>query len=215
MNKSLEHILNKFKPELSRRGGTEIHAINRTIMAQTLGELGFKEGAEVGVAEGYHAKVLFDKIPGLKLHCIDIWEQYPGYSEYKDIDTVYSGALERLKGHDCKFIKKFSMDAVKEYKDGSLDFVYIDAAHDFKNVADDICEWSKKVKIGGIVFGHDYKRWIPGKSRHVVDVKDVVGAYMYAHRVAPWFVLTNDVVDPNFGPDSAGWMFVRTEGQLV
>jgi hypothetical protein len=55
MSETLDYILEKFKPELSPRGGTEIHQINRTIMAQTLGELGFKEGAEVGVAEGYHA----------------------------------------------------------------------------------------------------------------------------------------------------------------
>lgn len=214
MNDTLQHILDKFKPELSRRGGTEIHQINRTIMAQTLGELGFSEGAEIGVAEGYHAKVLFDSIPGLKLHCVDIWEMYPGYSEYKNIDTVYAEAQERLKDHNCQFIKKFSMDAVKDFKDGSLDFVYIDAAHDFKSVADDLCEWSKKVKIGGIVFGHDFKH-SSQRSRNRVYVKDVVPGYTYGHLINPWFVLTNDTKDPNFGFDNPGWMFVRMEGQLV
>lgn len=214
MNKTLEYILEKFKPELVQRGGSQIRRINRTIMAQTLGELGFKEGAEIGVAEGYHAKVLFDSIPGLKLHCVDIWEQYPGYSEYKNIDDVFEEAKKRLKDYDCQIIKKFSMDAVKDFEDASLDFVYIDSAHDFKSVAEDICEWSKKVKIGGIVFGHDFKH-SSQRSRHRTYVKDVVPGYMYGHLVKPWFELANDIKDPSFGFDNPGWMFVRMEGQLV
>ena len=183
-------------------------------MAQTLGELGFTEGAEIGVAEGVHAKVLFDNIPGLKLACVDAWEHYPGYDEYENIDDVYRQAQQRLKDYDCQLIKKFSMDAVKDFKDESLDFVYIDGAHDFKSVADDICEWTKKVKIDGVVFGHDYKRTgKPGRPR--VDVKDVVPAYMYSHAIIPWFVLTNDIYDHPGGWSNPGWMFVRIEGQLV
>lgn len=214
MNSTLEYLIKKFNPLISRRGGTEIHQINRTIMAGILGELGFKEGAEIGVAEGYHAKILCDNCPGLKLHCIDIWEKYPGYNEYQHIKQIYKGALKLLKSHNTIFIKKFSMDAVKQFADNSLDFVYIDGAHDFKNVADDICEWSKKVKVGGIVFGHDYKR-SSGRSRFKNDVKDVVDAYMYAHGIAPWFVLTNDIKDPHFGPDNPGWLFVRQDTDSI
>ena len=107
------------------------------------------------------------------------------------------------------------MDATADFADGSLDFVYIDGAHDFKNVACDICEWSKKVRVGGIVFGHDYKRSIPGKSKYPVDVKDVVQAYMYSQGIRPWFVLTNDIRDPKFGRDNPGWMFVRTESDRI
>ena len=48
------------------------------------------------------------------------------------------------------------MDAVKDFKDESLDFVYIDANHGYESTKEDIREWSKKVKKGGIVSGHDY-----------------------------------------------------------
>ena len=48
------------------------------------------------------------------------------------------------------------MDAVKDFADRSLDFVYIDANHEPQFVEEDIREWSKKVKVGGIVSGHDY-----------------------------------------------------------
>lgn len=219
VNKTLEFLINKFKPEIQKRGGTEIHGVSRTIMAQTLGELGFKEGVEVGVAQGWHAEILCKENPGVKLHCVDVWDQIPGYKEYeKTIDIFYKEAQENLAKFNAPLIRKYSMDAVKDFADNSLDFVYIDGAHDFKNVAMDICEWSKKVKVGGIVFGHDYKRWkrhAGGSRRYVVDVKDVVDAYMYAHGIKPWFVLTNDTRDPKFGRDNPGWLFVRQDTDLI
>lgn len=206
---TLKHIINNFDV-----GENEIRNINRTEMAQTLGELGFKTGAEIGVAEGLHAKVLCDNIPGLELALIDIWEEYPGYTEYKNTNEVYLEARERLKPYNANFIKKFSMDAISLFDDNSLDFVYIDSAHDFKNVAMDISEWSGKVKPGGIVFGHDYKyhqAYIDkGRQRHPIEVKPVVDAYCYCKGIE-LYVLDNDKQDPTFNWDNPGWMFVRSE----
>lgn len=213
---TLDYIVKKFGLDISPKPPIEIHNINRTLMAKTLKELEFKVGAEVGVAQGWHAEVLCRENPGVKLHAIDIWDRYPGYKEYTDrINRYYVMAQETLAPYNCVFIKKFSMDAVKDFADRSLDFVYIDGAHDFKNVADDICEWSKKVRIGGIVFGHDYKRWRYGRSKYIVDVKDVVQAYCYSHNIHPWFVLTNDIKDEKFGIDNPGWMFVRQETDRI
>jgi predicted O-methyltransferase YrrM len=169
-------------------------------MAQTFHELGFKIGAEIGVAQGNHAKILCENNPGLKLYCIDVWEQYHGYREYTNrIVRYYGEAKERLAPYDCILIKKFSMDAVKDFADGSLDFVHIDGAHDFKNVADDVCEWTKKVRIDGIVYGHDFKR---SKGKYLNAVKDVVPAYCYQYGIRPWFI---------FGAEEGirSWMWIR------
>ncbi len=48
------------------------------------------------------------------------------------------------------------MDALEDFEDNSLDFVYIDGDHNFKHISEDIYEWTKKVRSGGIVSGHDY-----------------------------------------------------------
>ena len=214
---TLEYIVNKFKVEISSSPDLPIplRQINRTLMAQTLGELGFKEGVEVGVAEGLHARVLCEHIPPLKLHGVDIYRKYPGYEEYADPQKCFREAQDRLKSYNVIFHKQFSLDAVGQFTDRSLDFVYIDGAHDFKSVAQDICEWSKKVRLGGIVFGHDYKRWKPWKSRNTIEVRPVVDAYCYAKNIHPWFELTNDIKDPTFGPDSPGWMFVRQDADKI
>ncbi|MDO8487691.1 MAG: class I SAM-dependent methyltransferase [bacterium] len=209
MNPTLEYLIQKFNLDINTRPPIEVGQINRTIMTKTLGELGFRVGAEVGVAQGHHAKVICENNPQILLYAIDIWDLYPGYEEYSDrIRKYYQEAQERLALYNCKLVKKFSMAAVEDFADNSLDFVYIDGAHDYKNVAMDICEWSKKVKVGGIVFGHDYKR---SRGKYRVDVKDVVPSFCYAKEVRPWFVLKNDIKDPLFGQDNPGWMFVRQE----
>lgn len=216
MNDTLELIIKKFSLNTADKNPIVIRNINRTIMAQTLADLNFKVGAEVGVAQGDHAATLCEQNPGVKLYCIDVWERYPGYREYTDrIDRYFFEAEKKLKPFNTQPVRMFSMNAVKLFEDGELDFVYIDAAHDFKNVAMDIYEWSKKVRVGGIVFGHDYKRWKPGRSKYIVNVKDVVQAYTYSHNISPWFELANDIKDPKFGPDVPGWMFVRQKTDYI
>ena len=48
------------------------------------------------------------------------------------------------------------MDAVKFFDDKSLDFVYIDGNHEYSYVMEDLIFWFEKVKINGIMAGHDF-----------------------------------------------------------
>ena len=52
-------------------------------------------------------------------------------------------------------IPKASTEASAMYKDGILDFVYIDADHHYKNIVQDIKCWLPKVKYNGVIAGHD------------------------------------------------------------
>jgi hypothetical protein len=87
------------------------------------------------------------------------------------------------------------MDAVKDYPDQSLDFVYIDGNHEFSHVAADIAAWVKKVRRGGILAGHDYRR----TTNLVCHVVDVVNAWTYSHKIKPWFLTSKDI---------PGWFWV-------
>ena len=53
-------------------------------------------------------------------------------------------------------IRKSSVEAAKDFTDGSLDAVYIDASHDENSVREDIKTWRPKIKPGGVLSGHDY-----------------------------------------------------------
>ena len=114
-------------------------------------------GAEIGVERAVFSQEIAKNCT--KLYCVDPWKKYSGYRDHvtqKDLDTFFEESKEKMKSYNCEFIRKFSMDAVKDFADESLDFVYIDANHEYENVRDDIIEWSKKVKKGGVVSGHDF-----------------------------------------------------------
>jgi cephalosporin hydroxylase len=51
------------------------------------------------------------------------------------------------------------------FKDNSIDFLFIDASHEYEDVKNDIKLWSPKVK--GIISGHDYCDAWPGVVRAV------------------------------------------------
>lgn len=53
-------------------------------------------------------------------------------------------------------VRKLSIEAAKDFEDGSLDWVYIDASHLYDEIKVDIEVWYPKVRSGGIVSGHDY-----------------------------------------------------------
>lgn len=148
----------------------------REKLAEFFVERGFKVGAEIGVEQGEYTEVLCKA--GLEIYAIDAWQAHKGYRDHvnqKKLDGFLEKTKERLAPYNCHVVKAFSMDAARDFDDESLDFVYIDANHTFRHVADDIYEWSRKVRKGGIVSGHDYKIF-PGKFgldgchvKHVID----------------------------------------------
>jgi hypothetical protein len=115
-------------------------------------------GAEIGVERGkFSARIMESEAE--KLYCIDIWSSYGSYRKHVSTelyDEIYADAQNRLKNKNVEFIKAFSSDAVKQFKDESLSFIYLDSAHDYDSVARDLQEWWPKLKSGGIFSGHDY-----------------------------------------------------------
>ncbi len=156
---------------------------DREALATYLFENGYIEGAEIGVEQGAYTEVLCKA--GLYVNAIDAWTAYRGYRVHVSqpkLDRFHETAKNRLYKYNCNIMKMFSMDAVKMFDDGSLDFVYIDGNHEFQNVTNDIAEWSKKVRKGGIVAGHDFKRFGGKYGLNSCHVKDVVLAWAKTHK---------------------------------
>ena len=80
-----------------------------------------------------------------------------------------------------KQINKPSDVAAIEFQDESLDFVYIDGAHDYESVKKDILNWKKKVKKNSYIAGDDYE-W-PGLKNAVKEIfpnHEVIGTQWIA-----------------------------------
>ena len=60
-----------------------------------------------------------------------------------------------------------SVEAAERLKDGALDYVFIDACHNYEPVKADIEAWYPKVRSGGIVAGHDFSVHFEGVKQSV------------------------------------------------
>lgn len=151
---TVKYIVDKYGEPFKK-----IEGVKRVDFYSDFRELGFTEGVEIGVHQGSNARAMFNAIPNLKLHCVDCWSEVEGRKRgqqkryYRRMKNTLE--KERINGQ-ANIIKKWSMDAVKHFKRESVDFVYIDANHNYDFVMQDIIEWSRIVRMGGIVSGHDY-----------------------------------------------------------
>ena len=152
-------------------------------------DLGFKVGVEIGTDRGFYAKDICIRFPEVKLYTIDPFLPYTEGDSVKtqeDMEKIYEEAKYRLSFHkNCTIIRNTSMEAVKAFSPNSIDFVFIDGNHDFKHAYEDIREWTKIVKPGGIVSGHDYTE----DSKRDYGVIEAVNKYVEENNIDPLYVL--------------------------
>ena len=159
------------------------------MLAELFAERGYTSGAEVGVWEGEFSEILCRANPALHLLCVDAWAPYPDYADHQtavELTAAYQRALVRLRPYRCSLMRMFSLQAAERIPDRSLDFVYLDANHTFEGLTADLEAWTPKVKVGGLIAGHDYHQFRRSRGIRVIEA---VQSYTKAHAIAPWFVL--------------------------
>ncbi len=102
---------------------------------------------------------------GERLFSVDPWRSFDA-DEYRDVanveqqefDRIYDSACNRLArfGQRSVIMRTLSVEAAARFRESQLDFVYLDARHDYAGVKEDLEAWLPKVRSGGILAGHDY-----------------------------------------------------------
>lgn len=117
-------------------------------------------GSWKGRSSCFMAVEILNSGKNIEFYCVDTWK---GSEEHQEMDIIHSDNLyqEFIKNIEpvsniIKPIRMDSLDASKTFEDETLDFVFIDAAHDYESVKKDIIHWYPKVKKNGILAGHDY-----------------------------------------------------------
>lgn len=121
--------------------------------------------AEIGTWKGHSASIIVSLIKELggHLYCIDHWlgdrhSQFDKEAKVKDIFAIFKQNMIELGLWDN--IHPMYMDSVsaaKVFADGILDMVFIDGEHIYERVKEDIMGWYPKLKMGGIMCGHDWE----------------------------------------------------------
>lgn len=193
MNATLQAIQKRYRVSLNGPFPIQLKA-KRSDLPSLCREIGVRRGAEVGVWKGAYSEEFCKAIPGVQWTCVDPWAPYADYREKKNdatlIANAYAEAMERLAPYDCAFLRASSVEAAESIPDGSLDVVYVDANHEAPFVLEDLKVWTKKLRSGGILAGHDYR--VPPASKPFIQVKAAVDQYVSEHAIAPWFIFAGD-----------------------
>lgn len=191
----------------------EIPDTNRESLARLFHVLGFQVGVEIGVERGHYSEMLCQQNPGVRLSCVDAWKAYRGYRDHVSqtkLDGFYAEAQTRLASYPrATLVRKFSAEAAHDFADGSLDFVYIDAAHDLASVVSDLQAWGRKVRPGGIIAGHDY---IKAKLPSLMHVPQAISAWVDSYQIPRLYVLGRKAkVEGELRDDGRSWFYVQPE----
>jgi len=161
-------------------------------------------GSWMGRSTCYMGEQIKKSSKNIKFYAVDTWE---GSEEISHKETIEKLKNENLTLFDifnhhiqmCGVqeqvmpLKTTSVEAAKQFEDNSLDFVHIDASHDYENVLVDIIAWYPKVKPGGFITGDDYviswggviqavKEYFTGKSVVLLDRGDFTLNKVWLHQ---------------------------------
>jgi SAM-dependent methyltransferase len=133
-------------------------------------------GCWKGKSSAYMAVEIANSGKEIEFFCVDTWEgsKEHVFSENKTqkIWDIFSQNMSPLSKYYKPIIGR-STDVSQKFENESLDFIYIDASHEYHDVKDDINHWLPKLKRGGIIAGDDYGNPdFPGVHKAVFEILD-------------------------------------------
>ncbi len=146
--------------------------IRRNDLGVFIRENGYLSGLELGVKDVRSMAAMLHQNPSLRLVGIDLWEDMPGSSPYKNNSRNLSFAVRRMEKYLFRNVHLYRGNCLQlahKIQDHSLDFIFYDL-YDFRSsnvdfVKSVLSAYLPKLKrdSGGIIIGRDF---------HQQDVQD-------------------------------------------
>jgi len=133
-----------------------------SIIAHLVNDHGWRDGVEIGTADGRCTEAILAACPHLRMTTIDPWTPQPGHPgpedwadwPHEENERKARARLARFSDR-CAIFKGYGKAASDAFAPGSLDFVFLDGDHGEYGVRADIMTWRDKVRPGGMLFIHD------------------------------------------------------------
>jgi hypothetical protein len=134
-------------------------------------------GAEIGVAAASYSMQMLQRVKPKRLYLVDRWALILNKGARQKKQLQMHTAMSKIAEYVAKGIVlpvcAWSHEAVDWLRDATLDWVYIDGDHKPESVRKDLRTWYKKVKPGGIISGHDYKKGLGPYEGILQGIKDL------------------------------------------
>jgi predicted O-methyltransferase YrrM len=121
-------------------------------------------GCWLGRSTCYLAGVIAQSGKRISVTVVDTFRGVPD-DELQAMLAAYGGSVRAAFEDNLRkagvaplvqIVQEDSKTAHRHFPDGFFDFIFIDAAHSYERVRDDIINYYSKVRKGGILAGHDY-----------------------------------------------------------
>ena len=126
-------------------------------------------GVELGVRDGTFTRELLRGWHSCAEYVqVDVWAPLSNYRDSSNKgwraqnvirQRATRAAQEAVAAGDARRFSQcanFTSTCVHDYADGTFDFIYVDARHDYAGVIQDLSMWWPKLAVGGVMAGHDY-----------------------------------------------------------
>lgn len=151
--------------------------------------------AEVGVWRGYFSSEILNHAPNVaKLVLVDAWKRQVWSKHEQQSDAQHEKDLAECKHHIRGHLPSGRVQIVRGTSAAvalndrtipPLDGVFIDACHEYDFVLEDLINWSKRLKPGGVLMGHDHTEIHPNAIKWgfgvVPAVRDFCARYGWRH----------------------------------
>lgn len=110
-----------------------------------------------------------------KLVSVDAYDLWTGWKNQPTREQVEQTMIQHGVGAPLRLWQEDSTTAASRHDDGSVDFLFIDACHDYEAVRADIHAWWPKMKPGATFAGHDFLPQWAGVQQAVREFSAHVG----------------------------------------
>jgi hypothetical protein len=166
------------------------------------------EFVEVGCLYGTYSQIILNSWPG-HLSCVDPWlnqdrSVYHDGANLMDMNALWQGVNATIgQNPRCTLIRAYSLNAAGMFNDEELGAVYLDGNHALDAIRADIAAWWPKVKIGGIVSGHDYNVRYDNDTNSdamtaVAELSEALGIRAHVTWCTSWYFIKTEEADQRF-----------------
>lgn len=97
----------------------------------------------------------------VELHFVDHWggsneEEHKSDPDLERVYEMFLSNMDRVGLGGYSVHRMTTVSAASVFEDNSIDFIWVDAGHEYGEVLEDIRAWWPKLKVGGVMGGDDY-----------------------------------------------------------
>jgi hypothetical protein len=156
-------------------------------------------GCELGVWRGDHAADLLRNVRPRELHLVDNWSWPKGLDPQAETERIRARFHAEIAAGQVYVHAMSFADFLASVPDRSIDWIYVDGAHTYTEVARDVWQAWSKVRVGGILCGHDFAIrpgvWGTGVCRAVLELIQNRAGTMVAlsnEKLGDWAIRVED-----------------------